>query len=160
MVLQQNSKRIGGKVKPAVRRKVMSQGKNHLAVQDAHSSASAAKKLISSTKIIHNWEPHILSYKDRNLFEGAIEVKWKMHMVEVGGKKTCLSQKCAFHNNSKPADTVLNKEEDMEVQDESIHQSIVTINIVDQMNLNPISYDDVKIGMWVINIYENKVDKR
>ena len=75
MVLQQNSKRIGGKVKPAVRRKVMSQGKNHLAIQDAHSSASAAKKLISSTKIIHNWEPHILPYKDRNLFEGAIEVK-------------------------------------------------------------------------------------
>ena len=81
-------------------------------------------------------------------------------MVEVGGKKTCLSQKFAFHNNSKPADTNLNKEEDMEVQDESIHQSIVTINTVDQMNLNPICYDDVKIGMWVITIYENKVNKR
>lgn len=50
MVLQQNSKRIGGKVKPTVRRKVMSQGKNHLAVQDAQSSASAAKKLISRPK--------------------------------------------------------------------------------------------------------------
>ena len=83
-----------------------------------------------------------------------------MHMVEVGGKKTCLSQKFAFHNNSKPADTILNKEEDMEVQDENIHQSIVTINTVDQMNLNPISYDDVKIEMWVITIYENKVNKR
>ena len=37
-----------------------------------------------------------------------------------------------------------------------IRASIVTTNTVDEMNLNPISYDDVKIGMWVITIYENE----
>ena len=44
----------------------------------------------------------------------------------------------------------------MEVEDESIDQSVVTTNTVNQMNLNPISYDDVKIGIWVITFYENK----
>ena len=37
-----------------------------------------------------------------------------------------------------------------------IRASIVTTNTIDEMNLNPISYDDVKIGMWVITIYENE----
>ena len=37
-----------------------------------------------------------------------------------------------------------------------IRASIVTTNTVDEMNLNPISYDDVKKGMWVITIYENE----
>ena len=37
-----------------------------------------------------------------------------------------------------------------------IRALIVTTNAVDEMHLNPISYDDVKIGMWVITIYENE----
>ena len=60
------------------------------------------------------------------------------------------------HFSSKPADIILNKGQDMEVEDKSINQSIVTTNTVDEMNLNPISYDDVKKGMWVITIYENE----
>ena len=57
------------------------------------------------------------------------------------------------HFNSKPADIILNKGQDIKVEDKN---SIVTTNTVDEMNLNPISYDDVKIGMWVITIYENE----
>ena len=44
----------------------------------------------------------------------------------------------------------------MEVEYESTDESIATTNITYPMNLYPISYDDVKIGMWVINIYENE----
>ena len=36
----------------------------------------------------------------------------------------------------------------MEVENESIDESIVPTNTADQMNLSPISYDDVKIGTW------------
>ena len=71
-------------------------------------------------------------------------------MMEIDGEKTSFQQNCAFHTNSKPADIVLHKGEVLEVEDESIDQSIFTINTVDQMNLSPISYDDIKIGMWVI----------
>ena len=68
----------------------MSQGKNHIIVQDTQSFASAAKKLISSTKIIHIGEPQILAYKESNPFKGAIEVKGisKMHMMGVDEEKT------------------------------------------------------------------------
>ena len=61
----------------------MSQGKNHIIVQDTQSFASAAQKLISDTKIIHIGEPQILAYKESNPFKGAIEVKGisKMHMM-------------------------------------------------------------------------------
>ena len=59
---------VGGKVKSTIQRKVMSQGKNRLIVQDAESFASAAKILISSTKIIQIGEPEIVTYKDRNPF--------------------------------------------------------------------------------------------
>ena len=67
----------------------MNQGKNCLIVQDAESFASAAKKLISSTKIIHIGEPEIVTYKDRNPFEGAIKVKGisKMQVMKVDGEK-------------------------------------------------------------------------
>lgn len=44
----------------------------------------------------------------------------------------------------------------MEVENESIDESIVTTNTADQMNLSPISYDDIKIGKWLITIYENE----
>ena len=73
----------------------MSQRKNRLIVQDTERFASA-KKLISSTKIIHIGEPEIVSYKDRNPFEGAIEVKGisKMHVMEVDGEKTSLWKNC------------------------------------------------------------------
>ena len=110
---------IGGKVKSSVCCEVMRQVKNHPVVQDAQSFASAAKKLISSTKIILIGELQILAYKDSNPFEVAIEVKGisKMHMMEVDGEKTSLWQNCAFHANSKPAGIVLNKGEDMEVED-------------------------------------------
>ena len=62
---------------------MLSQGKNRLIVQDAERFALAAKKLISSAKIIHIGEPEIVTYKDSNPFEGAIEVKGisKMHVV-------------------------------------------------------------------------------
>ena len=79
-----------------------------------------------------------------------------MQMMEVSGGKKSLSQNCAFHTHSKPADIVLNKGEDMEVKDENIDKSIVTTNTTDQMNLNPISYDDLKMEMWVIAIYKNE----
>ena len=88
---------VGGKVKSTIRCKVMSQGKNCLTVQDAESFASAAKKLVSSTKTIHIGESEIVTYKDRNSFEGAIEVKGisKMHVMEVG-EKTSLWKNCAL----------------------------------------------------------------
>ena len=67
----------------------MNQGKNCLIVQDAESFASAAKKLTSSTKIIQIGEPEIVTYKDRNPFEGAIKVKGisKMQVMKVDGEK-------------------------------------------------------------------------
>ena len=76
--------------------------------------------------------------------------------MEIDGEKTFLWQNCAFHTNTKPTNIILSKGKDMEVEDESIDQSVVTTNTVNQMNLNPISYDDVKIGIWVITFYENK----
>ena len=93
---------VGEKVKSTIRRKVMSQGKNRLNVQDAESFASAARKLISSTKMIHIGEPEIVSYKDRNPFEGAIEGKGisKMHVMIVHGEKTSLWKNCALKANS------------------------------------------------------------
>ena len=67
----------------------MNQGKNCLIVQDAESFASVAKKLITSTKIIHIGEPEIVTYKDRNPFAGAIKVKGisKMQVMKVDGEK-------------------------------------------------------------------------
>ena len=93
---------VGENVKSTIRRKVIRQGKNRLNVQDAESFASAARKLISSTKIIHNGEPEIVSYKDRNPFEGAIEGKGisKMHVMIVHGEKTSLWKNCALKANS------------------------------------------------------------
>ena len=44
----------------------------------------------------------------------------------------------------------------MKIEDESIDESIVTTNTTDQINLNPISYNDIKIVMWVIAIYKNE----
>ena len=80
----------------------MGQGKDRLIVQDAESFASTAKKVISSTKIIHIGEPEIVTYKDRNPFEGAIKVKEisKMHVMEVDGEKTSLWKNCALKANS------------------------------------------------------------
>ena len=150
---------IDGKVKSTVHSKVVSQGKNRLVVlQDTQSFVSTAKKLLGSTKIMHIGEQKIVASKDSNPFKSAIEVKGilKMHMIEVDGEKAFLWQNCAFHTNSKPADIVLNKVEDMEVEYESIDESIATTYITYQMNLYPFSYDDVKIGKWVINIYENE----
>ena len=62
-----------------------SQRKYHLVVQNAQGSASAAKKLISSNKIIQIGEPQILAYKDSNPFDGAIKVNEisKMHKMEI-----------------------------------------------------------------------------
>ena len=93
---------VGGKVNSTIWHKVMGQGKDRLIVQDAESFASAAKKVISSTKIIHIGEPEIVTYKDRNPFEGAIEVKEisKMHVMEVDGEKTSLWKNCALKANS------------------------------------------------------------
>ena len=67
----------------------LNQGKNCLIVQDAESFASAAKKLTSSTKIIHIGEPEIVTCKDRKPFQGAIKVKGisKMHVMKVVGEK-------------------------------------------------------------------------
>ena len=108
---------VGGKVKSTIRHKVMSQGKNRLIVQDAEGFAYAAKKLISSTKIIHIGEPEIVTYKDRNPFQGAIEVKGisKMHIMEVDGEKTSLWKNCALKANSQLADIIFNNGESMEI---------------------------------------------
>ena len=82
--------RVGGKVKYTVRTKLKRPGKNHLVVQDAQSFASAAKKLISNTRIIHIGDPKTLFYKDSSSFKGAIKIKGmsKMHMMDVDGEKT------------------------------------------------------------------------
>ena len=84
--------RVGGKVKYIVRTKLKRPGKNHLVVQDAQSFASAAKALISNTRIIHIGDPKTLVSKDRSFFKGAIKIKGmsKMHMMDVDGEKTSL----------------------------------------------------------------------
>ena len=84
--------RVGGKVKYTVRTKLKRPGKNHLVVQDAQSFASAAKKLISNTRIIHIWDPKTLVYKDSSFFKGAIKIKGmsKIHMMDVDGEKISL----------------------------------------------------------------------
>ena len=53
----------------------LNQGKNCLIVQDAENFASAAKKLTSSTKIIHIGEPKIITYKDRNTLKVLSKLK-------------------------------------------------------------------------------------
>ena len=145
---------VGGKVKSTIRHKVMSQGKNRLIVQDAESFASAAKKLISSTKTIHNGEPEIVTYKDGNPFEGAIEVNGisKMHVMEVDGEKTSLWKTCALKANSQPVDIILNNGENIETV-EGLHVNVQDTS--NQMIFQPIPFDDVNIGMWVIPIYED-----
>ena len=84
--------RVGGKVKYTVRTKLKRPGKNHLVVQDAQSFASAAKKLISNTRIIHIGDPKTLVYKDSSFFKGAIKIKGmsEMHMMDVDGEKISL----------------------------------------------------------------------
>ena len=74
--------------------------------------------------------------------------------MEVDGENTSLWQNCALQSNSKPAEIILNKGEDMEVEDETINESIGQ-DTAHQMNLNLINYD-VNVGMWVITIYENE----
>ena len=135
---------VGEKVKPTIRCKVMSQGKNRLNVQDAESFASAAKKLISSTKIIHIGEPEIVTYKDRNPFQGAIEVKGisKMHIMEVDGEKTSLWKNCALKANFQPADIILDNGESMEIVEGLLVNIQGTSN---QVTLQPIPFDDVNI---------------
>ena len=135
----------------------MSHGKNRVAVQDAESFASAAKKLISSTTVIYIGESEIVAYIESNPFDGAIEIKGilKMHMMEVDGEKTSLWQNCALQANFKPADIILNKGEDMKVEDESINE-LIGQDTAHQTNLNPINYDNVNVGIWVIIIYENE----
>ena len=118
----------------------MSHGKNRLAVQDAESFASAAKKLISSSTVIYIGESEIVAYKESNPFDGAIEIKGilKMHMMEVDGEKTSLWQNCALQANFKPAVIILNKGEDMKVEDESINE-LIGQDTAHQTNLNPIN---------------------
>ena len=126
----------------------MSHGKNRVAVQDAESFASAAKKLISSTTVIYIGESEIVAYIESNPFDGAIEIKGilKMHMMEVDGEKTSLWQNCALQANFKPADIILNKGEDMKVEDESINE-LIGQDTAHQTNLNPINYDNVNVGI-------------
>ena len=83
--------RVGGKVKYIVRTKLKRPGKNHLVVQDAQSFASAAKTLISNTRIIHIGDPKTL-VSHKSSFKGAIKIKGmsKMHMMDVDGEKTSL----------------------------------------------------------------------
>ena len=104
------------------------------------------KKLISSTKIIHTGEPEIVTYKDRNPFEGAIKVKGisKMHAMEVDGEKTSLWKNCALKANSQPADIILNNGESMEIV-EGLHISVHDTG--NQMTFQPIPFDDVNIRM-------------
>ena len=156
---------VGGKVKSTIPHKVISQTKNCLIVQDAESFASTAKKLISSTKTIHNGEPEIVTYKDGNPFESVIEVKGisKMHVKEVDGDKTSLWKTCALKANSQPVDIILNNGENIETV-EGLH--VYVQDTGNQMTFQPIPFDVVNIGMWVIPIYEdekwlaNVVDKR
>ena len=58
-----------------------------------------------------------MTYKDRNPFQGAIEVKGisKMHIMEVDGEKTSLWKNCALKANSQLADIIFNNGESMEI---------------------------------------------
>ena len=82
--------RAGGKVKPSVRRKVISKGKDAAIVQDSNSFAAVAKSLCEKTTIIHIDSSEIEKYKEENKFDKAIEVNgiFKMHVVEVNPQMT------------------------------------------------------------------------
>ena len=133
----------------------MSQGKNRLIVQDSESFVSAAKKLISSTKTIYTGEPEIVTYKDRNPFEGAIEVRGtsEMHVMGVDEEKTYLWKNYALQANSQPADIILNNGECMEIG-KGLHDNVQDTG--NQMTLQPIPFDDVNIGLWAIAFYEDE----
>ena len=155
---------IGGKVKSTVRRKVMSQGKNRMVVQDAESFADAASKLMTSTKIIHIDEETITSYREKNSFDDAIDVKGisKIHVMEVDGKKSSFWENCAFKAILQPAKIVLNDEKSKtyETDDTAAVKETIEIDADGAENgnqkLDPIPYDDVATGAWVIVLFEGE----
>ena len=61
-----------------------------------------------------------MTYKDRNPFQGVIEVKGisKIHIMEVDGEKTSLRKNCALKANFQPADIILNNGESMGIVEE------------------------------------------
>ena len=74
---------VCGKVKSKVRRKVMSNGKDSLVVQDCKSFVQAAKKLLKSTSIIHIDRAAIEIYKESQPFNNVLAVNgiFKMCMI-------------------------------------------------------------------------------
>ena len=154
---------IGGKVKSSVRRKVMSQGKNVLIVQDAESFADAAKKVTARTKIIYIGEQEVTAYKQSGPFETAVDVKGisKMHIIEVDGEKSSLWENCAFKAKSQPANIILMNNYILNVTSERDDNSDETVDneAADNSNspaLQPVSHLDITIGMWVIVLYEGE----
>ena len=160
---------IGGKVKSTVRRKVMSQGKNRILVQDAKSFADAASKLMTSTKIIHIDEEAITDYKENSPFDNAIDVKGitKIHMMEVNGEKLSFWENCAFKSSQQPAKIVLTKNDvgsiasesdEGSMESESDENEAIEKDAVGNSNLTlvPVPYDEIANGAWVIVLYEGE----
>ena len=73
--------------------------------------------------------------------------------MEVDGEKTSLWKNCALKVNSQHADIILNNTESMEIV-EGLHVNVQDTS--NQMTLQPMPFDDVNIGMWVIAIYEDE----
>ena len=76
-----------------------------------------------------------------------------MCLMEVDGEKTSLWKNCALRVNSQHADIILNNTESTEIV-KGLHVNVQDTS--NQMTLQPMPFDDVNIGMWVIAIYEDE----
>ena len=111
---------VCGKVKSKVRRKVMSNGKDSLVVQDYKSFVQAAKKLLKSTSIIHIDRAAIEIYKESKPFNNVLIVKgiFKMHVIEVSGSETKLWRNCTFQKMALPDIHLKQKKASLETESE------------------------------------------
>ena len=139
---------VGGNVKPTVRQKSMSKGKDKVIVQDSKSFAEAASKLISTTKIIHVEADEIENVKRTDPYNNVKPVKGisSSHIISV--YNDCLKLWCnAVSYNSVPSDNtpdLICKEKSNETSSSSD-------------KLSEIPFCDVNIGMWAKVIYEEEV---
>ena len=111
---------VCGKVKSKVRRKVMSNGKDSLVVQDYKSFVQAAKKLLKSTSIIHIDRAAIEIYKESQPFNNVLIVKgiFKMHVIEVSDSETKLWRNCTFQKMALPDIHLKQKKASLETESE------------------------------------------
>ena len=76
-----------------------------------------------------------------------------MHAMEVDGEKISLWKNCALKANFQAANIILNNGASMEIV-ECLH-----FNVLDRGNqttFQPIPFDDANIGIWVIDIDEDR----